>query len=112
MTWEVSYSDDAEQDLQGIYDCISDVMIEPLIADDQTNRMMDAVELLESMPLRYRLYEREPWRSKGIRVMPVDNCLVFYLANEIDTTVTIIRIMYGGRNIEKHYNDPEEQANY
>lgn len=33
--------------------------------------------------------------------MPVDNYLVFYVPSHDDLTVTVIRIMYGGRDIDK-----------
>ncbi|HAG11913.1 MAG TPA: type II toxin-antitoxin system RelE/ParE family toxin [Desulfotomaculum sp.] len=62
---------------------------------------MDMVEKLNEMPLRYRLYEKEPWHSKGLRVLPIDNYLVFYLPVEAKITVVVIRIIYGGRAIEE-----------
>jgi toxin ParE1/3/4 len=34
------------------------------------------------MPFRYQLYEKEPWHSKGLRVLPIDNYLVFYMPVE------------------------------
>jgi toxin ParE1/3/4 len=101
MTYKILYTEDALQDLEGIFQYISQTLLEPSIAEKQTNRIMDAVDSLESMPLRFRLYEHEPWRSKGLRVLPVDNYLVFYLPDETDNTVVIIRIMYGGRDIER-----------
>ena len=55
--------------------------------------------------MRHRLYEEEPWRSQGLRVLPVDNYIVFYLPDETSATVSIIRIMYGGRDIDKQLND-------
>jgi toxin ParE1/3/4 len=100
MIWEVFYTDDALQDLEDIHDYISLILLEPGIAEKQTNRIMDAADTLEHMPLRYRLYEHEPWHSKGLRVLPVDNYLIFYLPDELKNTVAIIRIMYGGRDIE------------
>ena len=108
MIWKVNYTEDAEQDLQSIFDYISDVLLEPVTAANQTNRIMDAANSLDHMPLRYRLYDKEPWRSRGLRVMPADNYLVFYLPDEIKKTVAIIRIMYGGRDIDKHLNVTEE----
>jgi toxin ParE1/3/4 len=44
---------------------------------------------------------------KGLRVLPVDNYLVFYLPDESNNIVSVIRIMYGGRDIEKHLNGEE-----
>ena len=35
-----------------------------------------------------------------IHKLPVDNYIVFYLADSATMTVTIIRIVYGGQNIE------------
>ena len=32
--------------------------------------------------------------------MPVDNFVVLYIPKEEDETVTIIRVMYGGRDID------------
>ena len=32
--------------------------------------------------------------------MPVDHFVVFYIPDEEEKTVTVIRIVYGGRNID------------
>jgi len=107
VLWEIFYTTDAEQDLQGIHDYISGVLLEPVTAQNQSNRIMDAVESLDHMPLRYRLYDNEPWHSRGLRILPVDNYLVFYLPIESQKTVAIIRIMYGGRDIEAQLKETE-----
>ena len=65
---------------------------------------MKEIRSLEKMPLRYQLYDTEPWHSQGLRFFPVNLYLVFYLAEEADHTVTVIRIMYGGRDISKQLN--------
>ena len=105
MNWDIQYTNSAYQDLQGIYDYISDILLEPGIAIKQTDRIMGAIGSLENMPLRYRLYEHEPWHSRGWRVMPVGNYLVFYLPDELRAVVDIIRIIYGGRDIETHLGE-------
>ena len=104
MIWNICYTASARQDLQDIYDYIADILFELEVAEKQTNRIMDAIDSLEHMPLRYRLYDYEPWHSKGWRVMPVDNYLVFYFPDESQDIVAIIRIMYRGRNIKEHLN--------
>ena len=35
-----------------------------------------------------------------MRIMPVDNFVVMYIPNEEKCVVTIIRVMYGGRDID------------
>ncbi|QGU00414.1 Death on curing protein, Doc toxin [Candidatus Syntrophocurvum alkaliphilum] len=101
MKWNVVYTEQAEQDLRSIFEYIAFALLEPEIAKNQSRRIMDAIAKLNKMPKRYHLYEKEPWYSKGLRVLPVDNYLVFYLPVESKTTVVIIRIMYGGRKIEE-----------
>jgi len=102
MIWHVRYTKSAGQDLQNIYDYISNVLLEPGTAEKQTDRIMDAAYSLEHIPLCHCLCDYEPWHSNGWRVMPVDNYLVFYFPDESQNAVTIFRIMYGGRDIEKH----------
>lgn len=105
MIFDVSYSEEARQDLRDIYEYIAYELLAPETAAGQTERIMKAVRSLEQMPMRQRLYEEEPWHSHGVRVLPVDNYLVFYLPDETNAAVRIIRIMYGGRDIEKQMSD-------
>jgi len=101
MIWTVNYSESAQQDLRDIFGYISDILLAPETAVKQTDRIMDAADSLDNMPLRYRLFEKEPWQSLGFRIMPVDNYVLIYLPDEANNAVIIIRIMYGGRDIEK-----------
>lgn len=105
MIFHVAYSAEARQDLRDIYEYIAYELLVPETAAGQTERIMKAVRSLEQMPMRHRLYEEEPWHSQGLRVLPVDHYLVFYLPDETSVTVNIIRIMYGGRDIDKQLND-------
>ena len=105
MIFDVSYSAEARQDLRDIYEYIAYELLVPETAARQAERIMKAARSLEQIPMRYRLYEGEPWHSQGLRVLPVDNYLVFYLPDENSATVNIIRIMYGGRDIENQLND-------
>jgi len=106
-TWQVVYSEQAELDLRCIYEYIAFTLLVPKVAGKQTRRIMDGVAKLNQLPLRYQLYKKEPWRSKGLRVLPIDNYLVFYLPVESQKTAAVIRIMCGGRNIEEQLNRTE-----
>lgn len=106
--WKVIYTKQAEWDLHDIYEYIAFSLLEPDIAKNQARRIMDAVAGLSQMPMRFRLYGKEPWCSKGLRVMHVDNYLAFYLPVESKETVAVVRIMYGGRDIEKQLERTEE----
>lgn len=101
MRYSIIYTKEAEQDLVDIFEYIAINLLVPETAKKQTKRIMHAIEGLSEMPQRHKLFEDEPWHSKGIRTLPVDNYLVFYLALEVGNTVAIVRIMYGGRNIDQ-----------
>ena len=63
----------------------------PETASGQLDRLEKNILDLDFMPDRFRLYEKEPWHSRGLRIMPVDHSA---------KTVTVIRIMYGGRDVD------------
>lgn len=105
MIFKVAYSARARQDLRDIYEYIAYELSAPEAAAGQTGRIMKAVHSLEQMPMRHRLYEEEPWHSQGLRVLPVDNYMVFYLTNETEAAVSILRIMYGGRDVARQLDN-------
>lgn len=46
------------------------------------------------------LVDWEPWHSMKMHRVIVDNYIVFYHVNNCEATVDIVRIFYGGRDIE------------
>lgn len=99
-SYEVVYTAEAEQDLRNIYEYIAFHLLNTEAAKNQTNRIVNAIKKLNTMFLRYKLYDKEPWNSMGLRMLSVDNYLVFYQPVHENALVAIIRIMYGSRNIE------------
>ena len=69
---------------------------------------MREVRSLESLPERNPLYQDEPWHSQGVRFLRVKNYLVFYTVNPDADTVSVARIMYGGRNISRQLEETSE----
>lgn len=104
-TYSIIYSPQAFLDLTELYEYISFNLQVPKTAEKQVNRIKKTIRSLETMPMRYSLVDWEPWCSKGIRRVPIDNYTVFYLVNENQMAVTVIRIFYSGRNIENIVNN-------
>ncbi|MCF0111294.1 MAG: type II toxin-antitoxin system RelE/ParE family toxin [Erysipelotrichaceae bacterium] len=100
MTYEVVISNQAEEDLRGIYEYIAFERRSPQNAAGQLDRLEKTILSLDTMPYKYRSYEREPWHSRGLRIMPVDNFVVLYIPDEERRMVTVVRVMYGGRDVE------------
>jgi len=100
MTCEISMTPQAKDDLRGIYEYIAFALQSPQNAAGQLDRLEESIDSLEEMPERFRIYDKEPWRSRNLRIMPVDNYLVFYIPNH-ENIVTVIRVMYGGRDVDR-----------
>lgn len=105
MKYRIFYTDLAKQDLKNIHGYISESLVEPVVAAKLINKIMKEIRSLDELPQRYKLYEDEPWHSRGLRTLTVNNYLVFYLADEKTGVVTVIRIIYGGRDINKQLSE-------
>jgi len=100
MTFQIIYSPEALDDLRAIYMYIAYEKQAPENAESQTNRIRNAVRKLDLFPDGHTIINWEPWASMGMRFLPVDNYTVYYLINEDQQTVEIVRIFYSGRDVE------------
>ena len=100
MIFEIEVSEQADRDLRNIYEYIALELQSPENAAGQLNRLEEGIMGLDQMPERFCGYEKEPWHSRGLRIMPVDNYCVFYIPDAEYAVITIIRVMYGGRDID------------
>lgn len=101
MSYEIRMTPQAQDDLRGIFEYIAFTLQSPQNAAGQLDRLEESIDSLEQMPERFRVYDKEPWRSRNLRIMPVDHYLVFYIPNREEETVTVIRVIYGGRDIDR-----------
>lgn len=99
--WNITVLPEFRDDIRNIYSYISNELLELASAKNMADRILKAVASLSEMPLRYPLYEKEPWQSRGLRKMSVENYVVFYLTNEESSTVIVLHVFYAGRNIDK-----------
>ena len=105
MKYEVIYSERALNDLRNIHRYIAIELLAPESAKSLSDKIMSAIEALDEMPNRHPLYEKEPWHSRGLRKLIVDNFIAFYLPMEKQSQVLIITIMYGRRNVANILKD-------
>lgn len=109
MIFTVEITEQADSDLRAIYEYIFFELQSPENAIGQLERLEKSIISLEEMPERCQRYEKEPWYSRGLRIFPVDNYVVCYIADTERNIVTVIRVMYGGRDIEHQLNVNTEQ---
>ena len=100
MFYEVITTKQADADLRGIYEYIAFELLSPDHAAGQLDRLEEHIIGLEEFPEKFRYYEKEPWHSRGLRIMPVDNYLVFYIPDKEAGIVTVIRVMHSGRDVD------------
>lgn len=98
--YQVIYSSQALDDIRKIYSYISYELQVPDTALAQVNRIRSQIKSLNFMPSRYAIVDWEPWKTMQMHKIPVDNYIIFYIINSDTMTVTIVRIVYGGQNIE------------
>ena len=104
MIYEVELSEQADSDLRGIFEYIAFELQALENASGQLERLEEQILSLDTIPERYRKYEKEPWKSCGLRVLPVDNYVVLYIPDSDKKVVTILRVMYAGRDIDNQLN--------
>lgn len=101
MSYKIKLSEKAADDLKEIFEHIAFSLKEKQTAINMLALLEERIFSLDEMPGRYRLYEAEPWKSKNLHIMPVKNYLVFYIPDDSNKIVDIVRVIYGSRNLEE-----------
>ena len=97
--WHVNITDSAERDIDEIYNHIAEKLIEPATAWNQIERIYNGIFTLDKMPQRCPLLQEEPWQSKGLRKLTVDNYFVIFEIQESIDIVNIIAVLYSRRDL-------------
>lgn len=95
--YRVQLSEGAEQDLLEISDHIAIKLQSPFNAKKQIQRLMVEILSLDTLPERYSVIDTEPWQTRGLRHMPVDNYTVFYIVR--DKQVIVTDVLYSASDL-------------
>lgn len=99
--WNVILSPEFKQEFKDIYSYIAEVLRAPEAARKQVGRILEQVKNLNEMPKKFPLVEIEPWHSRGLRRLVVDNYIVFYIPIESTKEVVVFHVFYGGRSLDE-----------
>lgn len=108
MNYTVVVSEHAKNDIKSIFEYIAYELQSHQSAVGQLSRLEKGILSLSNMPERFGRYNKEPWYSQGLRIMPVDNYCVFYISNRNGGTVNIIRVLYKKRDMDVYLADFKE----
>ena len=112
MRYDVKLTSQAIGQIEETVQYISKILLAPETARKWADTLQCEIGKLDSMPSRYPLTEEEPWHTRGIRKIPVQNFLVYYLVDEEKKTVWVTAVIYGRRDqiaalLDMSLNDAE-----
>ena len=106
--YKIAYTPEARDDVDDIYSYIALTLKEQKTASKLVGRLHREIKALSSFPGSNTIVEFEPWHEKGVRRMPVGNYNVYYGVDEEKHIIAILRVLYGGRDVEHIVNVEEE----
>ena len=98
MNYTIHITRKAERDINEAADYIEFILLNPEASDQLLDTVDEKINNLSSMPAKHPLVEDAVLASWGIRMIPVKNYLAFYIIDEIEHTVHIVRFLYYKRN--------------
>jgi len=99
MAFSVKYSKQAEDDFDEIICYISDELSNPPAAENFYGAVSEKLVLLRDNPYIYPLHHDETLQAVGYRFAAIGNYLLFYTVDKKSSTVNIVRIVYGRREL-------------
>ncbi len=98
MSYDLRITKKAEDDLNAAADYIEFTLLNPQAANDLLDKAVKELSNLTEMPQIHRIVDDPFLNALGIRFILVNNYIAFFLINEEEKTVYIIRFLYGKRN--------------
>ena len=99
MSFKITLSENAVDDMAKIRSYITYNLQNPDAALEQLERIFFAVEALKEFPKIHRVRKKDK-KGNEIRVYPVDNYVIIYSINEVERIVNVSHVLYGRRNMD------------
>ena len=103
MAYNFSYrfTDKAEQDLDEILRYISVDLVNPTAAQNLGRKVFEKIDMVRTFPESGASIDNEFLADKTVRKLSVDNYVIYYKAHYEEKVISIIRIVYGKRNLDE-----------
>jgi len=88
----------AEQDMESIFDYISQDLYAPESAIKIINKFYTALENVRCFPISCPLTSNIAVKDRNIRKLCVENYIIFYRTNEVMKRIEVVRVLYGMSN--------------
>lgn len=91
----------AREDLDEIYEYISDCLFNPRAAADVIGEIETSLLSLRNFPFRCESSQNEILRLRGYRKLTVQNYVALYIVEQVSKSVIVMRIFHGSMDYEK-----------
>lgn len=98
MSYSVMMTNSAIEQTREIISYIAEILMVPETAQRWKDRLKTEMQKLSFMPSRFPLTEEEPWRSKGIHRLVVENFLVYFWIDESAQIVWVTGVIYNRKD--------------
>lgn len=103
MEFKYSYrfTEKAEQDFDEILRYISFDLANPIAAQNLGRKIFEKIDMIRAFPDSCTLVDNEFLSDKSVRKLLVDNYIIYYKAHFDEKMISIVRIIYGKRNLDE-----------
>jgi plasmid stabilization system protein ParE len=95
----------AETDIDAAFKYISEILGNPDAASDLADDLEEQIDRICKRPLTGKLVENDYLRRSDVRRFLVDNYIAYYIIDEDNEIIVILRFVYGGRDQDKIVSD-------
>jgi plasmid stabilization system protein ParE len=89
----------AFKDIDSIFEYIALEKLSPENAKGQTDRIWNALKVLDTFPQSHQERNEGRYAGKGYRQLIIDNYIAIFRIDESTKTVYIVTVQYQGRNL-------------
>jgi len=99
-SYSLKFTPKASEDLEQIYSYISGKLFAEIAADNLFARIESTMMRLKDFPYFCSFVLDEPLKSRGYRKLVIDSYIAFYLVDEIEKQVVVMRILYRAQSYQ------------
>lgn len=103
MEFKYSYrfTEKAARDFDEILHYISFDLANPIAAQNLGRKIFEKIDTVRSFPESCAIVDNEFLSDKTVRKLVVDNYIIYYKAHYNEKMISIVRIVYGKRNLDE-----------
>ena len=102
--YKVIMEEPATSDLRGLHNYVAETLKVPAAAQRIYMSIKAQVKTLDQNPQRCKVVDEEPFRTLGTRLLHVENYIAFFVIDEKNKKVHVLRILYNRREWQSILN--------